>query len=100
MQLCSYEPSFVLFPSAASFPHSMQEVPVTNQVCNIIIILIRTIIIIKVYFKATTEESEGPYSKYKSIHDTGIDQIQMHTIINTEANVCLTYNEHKHRDTK
>ena len=37
-------------------------------------------------------------SKRQYTHDTGIDQIQIHAIMNTGANVCITNSGNKYRD--
>ncbi len=54
-------------------------------------IIIIIIIIIKVYFRPNTEDSEGPYSPSTS-HDTCRHR-------DTDANVCLTNSENIYIDT-
>ena len=44
------------------------------------------IIILTVYFRPTTKTAKAHiHNTRQYIHDTGIDQIQVHKIINTEA---------------
>ena len=54
------------------------------------------IIIIKVYFRPTTENRKAHIQG--TSHDTGIDQTQIHKIIETGPNVCLTNSENKYTD--